>query len=72
MAVEYEKTTYKILDQDIAKDMEYLQALNPGNMGIISRTLDDKTWLVAYVGDNSPVKYYKYDRKIRNYNFFIF
>ena len=69
VAVEYEKTTYKILDQDIAKDMEYLQALNPGNMGIISRTLDDKTWLVAYVGDNSPVKYYKYDRTSKKAEF---
>lgn len=69
VAIEYEKTTYKVLDPDIAKDIEYLQGLNPGNMGIISRTLDDKTWLVAYVADNNPVKYYKYDHASKKAEF---
>ena len=69
VAVEYEKTTYKVLDDAIAKDMEYLQSLNAGNLNITSRTLDDKTWLVAYGADNAPVKYYKYDRAAKKAEF---
>ncbi len=30
-----------------------------------SRTLDDKTWIVAYVRDDGPVTYYRYDRKAK-------
>ncbi len=58
----YDKRTYKILDDSIRADIEYLRSINPGDLSILSRTLDDKLWLVTYANDTSPVKYYKYDR----------
>ncbi|HJD56149.1 MAG TPA: S9 family peptidase [Rickettsia endosymbiont of Pyrocoelia pectoralis] len=62
VSIDYDRTSYKILDKDIEGDIKYLQALDRGDLIINSRTLDDKTWIVAFMADNSPVKYYKYDR----------
>ncbi|MCC8467549.1 MAG: S9 family peptidase [Rickettsia endosymbiont of Eriopis connexa] len=62
VSIGYDRVSYKILDKDIEDDIKYLQALDRGDLIINSRTLDDKIWIVAYMADNAPVKYYKYDR----------
>ncbi len=62
VSIDYDRVSYKILDQDIEDDIKYLQSIDRGDLIINSRTLDDKTWIVAYMADNAPVKYYKYDR----------
>jgi dipeptidyl aminopeptidase/acylaminoacyl peptidase len=36
---------------------------------IISRTLDDRFWIVVYVVDDGPVRYYLYDRQSRDARF---
>jgi dipeptidyl aminopeptidase/acylaminoacyl peptidase len=60
--INYDRRTYNILDDSITADIEYLRSINPGDLYILSRSLDDKMWLVAYESDTSPIKYYKYDR----------
>lgn len=62
VSIDYDRVSYKILDKDIEDDIKYLQALDRGDLMINSRTLDDKTWIVAFNSDNAPVKFYKYDR----------
>ncbi|WP_218460039.1 S9 family peptidase [Rickettsia sp. TH2014] len=62
VSIDYDRVSYKILDKDIEDDIKYLQSLDRGDLIINSRTLDDKIWIVAYMADNAPVKYYKYDR----------
>lgn len=62
VSIDYDRVSYKILDKDIEDDIKYLQDLDRGDLIINSRTLDDKTWIVAYMTDNAPVKFYKYDR----------
>ncbi|MCC8418731.1 MAG: S9 family peptidase [Rickettsia endosymbiont of Glossina mortisans submortisans] len=62
VSIDYDRVSYKILDKDIEDDIKYLQALDRGDLIINSRTLDDKIWIIAYMADNAPVKYYKYDR----------
>ncbi|AFB31767.1 MULTISPECIES: S9 family peptidase [spotted fever group] len=62
VSIDYDRVSYKILDKDIEDDIKYLQSIDHSNLIINSRTLDDKTWIVAYMADNAPVKYYKYDR----------
>ncbi|WP_017443057.1 S9 family peptidase [Rickettsia gravesii] len=62
VSIDYDRVSYKILDKDIEDDIKYLQSIDRGDLIINSRTLDDKTWIVAYMADNTPVKYYKYDR----------
>ena len=71
IVVNYDKRTYNILDNSIQTDIEYLRSINTGDLSILARTLDDKTWLVAYTSDTSPVKYYKYDKE-HKYAEFLF
>jgi dipeptidyl aminopeptidase/acylaminoacyl peptidase len=58
----YERRIWQILDPAIKEDMRYLHTVADGDLEVLSRTLDDKTWAVAYVMDNGPVRYYLYDR----------
>lgn len=62
VSINYDMVSHKILDKDIEDDIKYLQELDHGDLIINSRTLDDKTWIIAFDSDNSPVKYYRYDR----------
>lgn len=61
-AFTYERRSWKILDNSIAGGIEYLQNLEDGEVEIVSRSLDDRFWIVAYLIDNGPVQYYYYDR----------
>jgi dipeptidyl aminopeptidase/acylaminoacyl peptidase len=45
--------------------MAYLRQVSPGDIEVISRTLDDSIWIVAYIVDDGPVRYYRYDRETR-------
>ncbi len=58
----YERRHWKILDNSIAKDMEYLGTVEDAEFSVYHRTLDDRRWIVAYIVDDGPVKYYIYDR----------
>ncbi|MEN0112052.1 MAG: prolyl oligopeptidase family serine peptidase, partial [Planctomycetota bacterium] len=63
----YSRTEWRVLDEAIRPDIEYLQAF-PGENGfsgefiVTSRTLDDTRWTVAYVLDDGPIRFYVYSR----------
>jgi dipeptidyl aminopeptidase/acylaminoacyl peptidase len=63
--INYERSKYKILDNSIKDDLDYLSSIDSGELIINSRTLDDKNWLAAYLSDTGPVKYYTYDRELK-------
>jgi len=65
----YERRTWKVLDERIADDLAYLAGVAHGEMDVVSRSLDDRTWIVAFVVDNGPVRYYRYDRGARQATF---
>ena len=65
VAFTYERKHWQILDRSIASDLDYLRTVADGDVEIVSRTLDDRQWIVAYVLDNGPLRYYRYDRKER-------
>jgi dipeptidyl aminopeptidase/acylaminoacyl peptidase len=58
----YERQKWQLLDPAIEADMRYLESVADGDLQIVSRTLDDKTWMVAYIMDDGPIRYYVYDR----------
>jgi len=58
----FDREQWKVLDSAIEDDLKYLQSVANGDLQIPSRTLDDKTWIVAYLMDDGPVRYYLYDR----------
>lgn len=65
----YDRRQWIILDQSIAPDMEYLRSIEDGDFVPSSRTLDDRTWIVSYLVDDGPVRYYLYDRNNKTATF---
>ncbi|MAB28825.1 MAG: S9 family peptidase [Planctomycetaceae bacterium] len=53
---------WHILDDSIRPDLDALARLSDGELEIVSRTRDDKTWVVAFMHDNGPVRYWVWDR----------
>jgi dipeptidyl aminopeptidase/acylaminoacyl peptidase len=60
---EYDREAWKVIDKKVAGDLDALAKVSGGELTILSRTLDDRTWVVAFVDDAGPVKYYLWDRK---------
>ncbi|MEO1130931.1 MAG: S9 family peptidase, partial [Planctomycetota bacterium] len=69
VSTNYKRQKWKILDESIAEDFSYLRRVADGDFSISSRTLDDREWIVAYVLDDGPVRYYHYDRDARSADF---
>jgi dipeptidyl aminopeptidase/acylaminoacyl peptidase len=65
----YTRPEWQILDDSIKPDLEYLKTVVDGEIQITGRTLDDKTWTVAYITDNGPVRAYIYDREHKQAKF---
>jgi dipeptidyl aminopeptidase/acylaminoacyl peptidase len=64
-----DKQEWQVIDQSIAADFEELAKVHPGEFFLISRDLEDKTWLVAYNTDDAPVFYYAYKRESKTSTF---
>ncbi len=58
---EYDRTRWHVIDKKLQPDFDYLRTVTEGDMGIASRSLDDKRWIVAYATEG-PTRYYRYDR----------
>ncbi|UCG24511.1 MAG: S9 family peptidase, partial [Chloroflexota bacterium] len=59
----YVRKEWRILDEGIEKELALLKSVTDGEVEIVSRTLDDQTWLAAYLMDDGPVRYYRFDRR---------
>lgn len=68
-ASNYLRTEWKILDESIKPDMDYLKSITEGDVNVIDRSLDDNFWAISYVKDDGPVNYYLYDRTAKKANF---
>jgi dipeptidyl aminopeptidase/acylaminoacyl peptidase len=64
-----ERKQWQVLDPAIAPDLAYLAGVADGEMGIVSRSLDDQFWVVLYLVDDGPVRFYLYDRQARQARF---
>ncbi len=65
----YKRKRWNLLDPSIAPDFDYLKTVANGDIEVVSRTLDDRYWIVAYLMDNGPLRYYRYDREAREAHF---
>ncbi len=65
----YLRAEWQILDGAIEDDFAYLRTVADGDFNVVNRTLDDRTWVVVYVMDDGPVRYYLYDRDAREAEF---
>lgn len=53
---------WHFLDDQMQADFYKLSKIADGEMSIVSRTLDDQQWIVSFELDNSPMRYYYYNR----------
>ncbi len=68
----YARTEWKILDNAVKPDFDYLKTVADGELQITGRTLDDKRWTVAFLMDDGPVRFYLYDRQSERKAKFLF
>ena len=63
-AVSYDagKPVWDVKDKNIWTDFETLKKLDDAVFSLVSRTLDDKLWVVATERSDGPVKYYLFNR----------
>ena len=57
-----QREDYDFIDPKIKADYEVLEKARHGDIVAVSRSLDDKQWIVTYVSDDAPVYFYLYDR----------
>ena len=57
-----ERAAWKVIDPSIQPDFDALRAGTKGDLNVISRSLDDRTWIVVATLDNGPGRFYRYDR----------
>ena len=69
VGIVYERKEWRVLDEAIEPDLAYLGKVCDGELEIASRTLDDRYWIVYYVVDDGPVRFYLYDRPGRRAEF---
>jgi dipeptidyl aminopeptidase/acylaminoacyl peptidase len=65
----YDHRYWQVLDSSIQADLDFLATVERGEVDVVSRTQDDGHWIVAYTMDNSPVRYYRYERAEREAHF---
>lgn len=59
----YDRSKRQFFDDIIAADFTYLSSQQEGEIEVLSRTIDDTKWIIAYVADNKAVEYYLYNRQ---------
>ncbi len=65
----YERLSWNVLDPSIKDDLAAIQKAAPGDIQVMSRTLDDSKWLVAEIVSDGPVRYFNYDKKTKKVDF---
>ena len=61
-AVDRERRRWHVLDPRVATDFAFLDQQGIGDWSVISRSADDRTWLIATESDTRPWATYRYDR----------
>jgi dipeptidyl aminopeptidase/acylaminoacyl peptidase len=57
-----ERRRWVAIDQGVAADMRAIAAIHDGEPSVMSRSLDDRRWLLAYSDDDGPIAYHLYER----------
>jgi dipeptidyl aminopeptidase/acylaminoacyl peptidase len=65
----YDRKRWHLLDPVLEPDLAYLSTVADGDVEIVSRTLGDDYWVVLYLVDDGPARFYLYDRSQREASF---
>jgi dipeptidyl aminopeptidase/acylaminoacyl peptidase len=55
------RSEYRVLDPSVARHLDAIRALHPGDPVFADADDADRVWLVAFTNDAGPVSYYSYD-----------
>src|SRR4051812_41392016 len=69
VSVNYDRRSWIVVDKKIAADLDALKKVADGDFDVVSRSTDDKRWIVAYVVSDGPVRYYLYDHDKKKADF---
>ena len=58
----YDRLRWHAIDTSMREDIGVIQTATPGDIRIVSRSLDDTKWIVSSVVSDGPVKFWLYDR----------
>lgn len=64
-AFTYERMDWRPVDDSVKKDLYALSKAGDGDFRVLSQTLDNGTWVVAYTRDTGSRRFVLYDRKTR-------
>lgn len=61
-AVGVEGEAWRVVDPEVAPDFNFLRALGEGRIGVESRSLDERLWVVSLSSPDLPKRFYLYRR----------
>ncbi|CAG8475034.1 20339_t:CDS:2, partial [Dentiscutata erythropus] len=67
-SITYLKDKWYCIEEKVFYDLEFLGKFNDGELDILSQSLDNKIWTVAFESGNQPPKYYLYNRDNKSIN----
>ncbi len=62
-AFDWDRRRWVVLDDSVRQDLEVLGTVAAGELSVVSRSLDDRVWIVAYELDTGPYRYYAWNRE---------
>jgi len=65
----YDRRRRTFFDEKIKAELDFLSTLEKGDVEIVMRTTADDKWIIAYILDDGPLKYYLYDRALKKVQF---
>src|SRR5262249_34884205 len=65
----YERQQWVFQDKAVEQDFKTLEKVADGEISVVSRTKDDQEWIVAFLMDDGPVRYYHYERPTKKSTF---
>ncbi len=69
VAFQRDRVEWQALDESVAPDLAALAAMDSGDLNLIGRDREDRTWVVAFDHADGPVRFYAYDRATRTGRF---
>ena len=58
----YDRPEWKTVDVAVGRDLLRLKSVAPGDVSVVSRSLDDQQWIVAFNDAAGPVRFWRLDR----------
>ena len=69
VAFEYDRVRWHVLDDSITEDVERIRRASQGDFHVVSRSYDDRLWVVVYDIDDGPARFYLYQRETGELSF---